>query len=276
MLRHTLLVLALVGCVLGARLPVRRLVNSGHRSRVGAAAGRIVGGQEATSGQFPYQVSLQYTKLFTRSHTCGGSIISTTRVLTAAHCIMDTGTYYAVAGEVDFSSEDGTEQESQVLQQIPHPDFPGGLQIHPNDIAVFTLSSAFSLNSYVQTIPLASAGSIPTAGSTGIASGWGATAYTEAPDILQWVEVTIVDFPTCRQLIDDMGIEDNFVVDTMVCTGPVTGGISLCGGDSGGPLVQDGVLIGVAQWAYGMCGFEGAPSGCTRVSAFIDFINDNL
>ncbi|XP_046988944.1 mite allergen Eur m 3-like [Schistocerca americana] len=174
----------------GARLPVRRLVNSGRGRRLGAAAGRIVGGQEAISGQFPYQVSLQYTELFTRSHMCGGSIISTTRVLTAAHCIMDTGTYYAVAGEVDFSSEDGTEQEPQ--------------------------------------------------------------------------------------LIDDLGIEDNPVVDATVCTGPVTGGIGLCGGDSGGPLVQDGVLIGVAQWAYSICGYEGAPSGCTRVSAFIDFINDNL
>jgi len=44
---------------------------------------RIVGGEEATSNtQFPYQVSFQYYN----SHFCGGSIIGSEWVLTAAHC----------------------------------------------------------------------------------------------------------------------------------------------------------------------------------------------
>lgn len=46
---------------------------------------RIVGGDIATIGQFPYQVSLQSYN----EHICGGSIISSTHILTAAHCVDD-------------------------------------------------------------------------------------------------------------------------------------------------------------------------------------------
>lgn len=45
--------------------------------------GRIVGGREAHEGQFPHQISLR----FKGSHNCGGSIISSKYILTAAHCV---------------------------------------------------------------------------------------------------------------------------------------------------------------------------------------------
>ncbi|XP_049856830.1 trypsin-1-like [Schistocerca gregaria] len=273
MLRQTLLVLALVACVLGSALPVRRLPHTGPARHLALSRGRIVGGHDASRGEFPYQVSLQLVFSGTRVHDCGASILTSNAVLTAAHCATDSGSLIAVAGEYDLSSNDGSEQEIQVADQIVHPDYTG--DVAPHDIAVFTLQSSLSLGTYVQTISLPTAGSIPAGGSTAVLSGWGA-ADDPMETVLQTVDVTVIDYETCRQNIDDIYSGPNPLTETMVCTGPIYDGISVCFGDSGGPLAQNGELIGVVSWGMMPCGTQGAPSVFTRVSAYLDFINQNI
>ncbi|XP_046988935.1 trypsin-1-like [Schistocerca americana] len=226
------------------------------------------------AGEFPYQVSLQHVVLGLRYHNCGGSILSSTAILTAGHCAVSLGHYVAVAGDYDLSSNEGSEQEIRVSDQTVHPLYPGG--VAANDIAVFTLQSSLSLGTYVQAISLPSAGSIPAGGSTAVISGWGTTETASTPDILQTVDVSIIDYETCSQNIDDLDLGTNPLTETMVCTGPIYDGISVCSGDSGGPLAQNGELIGVVSWGVDPCGYPGAPSVFTRVSAHLDFINQNL
>lgn len=48
------------------------------------------GFQDAKEGQFPYQVSLRSKT--TRKHYCGGAILNSRFILTAAHCISRYGT----------------------------------------------------------------------------------------------------------------------------------------------------------------------------------------
>lgn len=44
---------------------------------------RIVGGYEAPEGAFPYQISLRNNN----RHFCGGSILNSRWIVTAAHCV---------------------------------------------------------------------------------------------------------------------------------------------------------------------------------------------
>lgn len=60
-------------------------VHSGPREASGnrEGAARIVGGHNSTAHSWPWQVSLQENN----HHFCGGSIIATDWVVTAAHCV---------------------------------------------------------------------------------------------------------------------------------------------------------------------------------------------
>ncbi|XP_047106871.1 trypsin-1-like [Schistocerca piceifrons] len=291
MLRLCVVVLlASTACVLGASLPIGRLAHTGPVRRLGVAAGLIYGGHDAARGEFPYMVSLKIVGTFTKSHHCGGAIIFSTSVLTAAHCttnidksiVSTRGAFHshhecttAVAGELDQSTDEGTEQEVRISQMIKHPDHPGGTDVSPNDIAVIKLMTAFTFNSFVQPINLPSAGVVPTDGSSAAALGWGEIEDEGEPDILQTVDVVIIDQATCSQLIDSL-ITENQLTDTMICTGPVTGGTGVCYGDSGSPVTQDGMVVGMASWTIMPCATERSPSVYTRVSAFLDFVNEHI
>ena len=65
----------------------------------------------------------------------------------------------------------------------------------------------------------------------------------------------------------------------MYCAGYLDGGIDTCQGDSGGAMVCEvrgrQAVMGLTSWGYG-CGRPNRPGVYTRVSDYLDWINDHM
>merc|ERR1712013_819366 len=83
-MRCLLLASLAVAATSAANIPSQPLPGLPLPEQVGI--GRIVGGEEAADGEFPWQVSLRTIGAIGSTHFCGGSIIDKDWILTAAHC----------------------------------------------------------------------------------------------------------------------------------------------------------------------------------------------
>ena len=66
-------------------------------------ATRVVGGTDAQPHSWPWQVSLRVKVRGKLYHICGGSLISSTHVVTAAHCVVKNAApsrYKVVVGKL--------------------------------------------------------------------------------------------------------------------------------------------------------------------------------
>lgn len=81
---------------------------------------KIIGGQDAQKGQFPYQVSLQLCVFEICEHRCGGILVNSNFVLTAAGCIYSSDV--AVIGAFNLSDTTNT-TTVKVVEYIVHPDY---------------------------------------------------------------------------------------------------------------------------------------------------------
>uniref|UniRef100_A0A8C6LFL4 trypsin n=1 Tax=Nothobranchius furzeri TaxID=105023 RepID=A0A8C6LFL4_NOTFU len=166
---------------------------------------RIVGGYQCPKNSVPYQVSLN-----AGYHLCGGSLISSLWVISAAHCYKSS--IQVRLGEHNIAVNEGTEQ-----------------WIHS---AITTTVSLPSRR--------------PVAKENYLVFAWGNTSANGSnyPDRLQCLRQPIIDDRICRNAYTQL------FTDNMVCSGFRQGGASSCQGDSGGPLVCGGQLQGVVSWGY--------------------------
>uniref|UniRef100_A0A8D0ES88 Peptidase S1 domain-containing protein n=1 Tax=Strix occidentalis caurina TaxID=311401 RepID=A0A8D0ES88_STROC len=221
---------------------------------------RVVGGEDARPHSWPWQISLQYDSSGTWRHTCGGTLIDPSWVLTAAHCISSSLTYRVVLGK-------------QVLSE----DEPGSVLGSPcsNDIALIKLAQAVKESETIQPSCLPPAGLILENGYPCYITGWG-RLRTNGPlaDTLQQALLPVVSYEICSQR-DWWGSN---VRTTMVCAGG-DGVTSGCNGDSGGPLncQREGLweVHGIVSFGSALgCNTAKKPTVFTRVSAYIDWINE--
>ncbi|XP_049957842.1 trypsin-3-like [Schistocerca serialis cubense] len=224
-----------------------------HRPLGRRPGGRIISGDLVDVSQHPYMVSLQYLN----KHACGGSIISSSYVLTAAHCIYGVSwSYFSVRAGSSTRESGGTVYEASGV--FWHSGF--NLATGEYDIGFVGFSDPISF----QAVSLAT--SELEAGSSATVTGWGSVASGEdASEQLRAVTVSIVARSTCREKLGS-GITEN-----VVCAGDADGDNVACDGDDGGPLVVGSTQYGVVSWGRG-CGVPGYPGAYTNVAALHDWI----
>ncbi|XP_006063396.1 chymotrypsinogen B [Bubalus bubalis] len=250
---------ALVGATFGCGVPAIQPVLSG--------LSRIVNGEDAVPGSWPWQVSLQDSTGF---HFCGGSLISEDWVVTAAHCGVTTSDV-VVAGEFDQGSQTEDTQVLKIGKVFKNPKF--SILTVRNDITLLKLATPAQFSETVSAVCLPSADEDFPAGMLCATTGWGKTKYNalKTPDKLQQAILPIVSNTDCRKYWGSR------VTDVMICAG--ASGVSSCMGDSGGPLVchKDGAwtLAGIVSWGSSTCSTS-TPAVYARVTALMPWVQETL
>ncbi|XP_057365133.1 chymotrypsin-1-like [Daphnia carinata] len=194
---------------------------------------RIVGGDVASSGQFPYVVSITEDG----RHICGGFIYSPRWIVTAASCIV--GKSYTrlnvVAGQLSLLNPDINEQIMTVYTLNPIPEYNSTNKA--NDIALVRLTAGIVFDyEYVDFIEYNNEVDYT---KTALTMGWGAT-YEGGYESINLRHTDV--FPSKNSTCGAFGNEE-FNPSTMICaaatlaTGTPAG--SPCTYDEGSPLVQE-------------------------------------
>ncbi|XP_073964034.1 transmembrane protease serine 12-like isoform X1 [Choristoneura fumiferana] len=222
----------------------------------------IINGVSAKRGELPWHAGI-YLKAFTPyMQICGGSLVSTTVVITAAHCFWVDGSglqsvqNYAVAlGKLyrpwSDPSDRGVHKSDVSDIRIP-VRFMGEQTNFQDDIALVIMSTPVVYVTYIRPVCINFDVDFDNrqliSSNMGKVVGWGLTEEDglSGSPVLKTAEIPYVDIQKC---ISDLPISfRSHITSDKICAGYLNSHVNLCKGDSGGGLVFPDTDLGIQRY----------------------------
>lgn len=169
---------------------------------------KIIGGEPAGVDTWAWAVSIRVWN----NHICGGSLISSTLVITAAHCLLSVGTKSSLSVTAGSKYLSYVRERRSIADVYLHREYDAGRYL--NDIAILRLSSALTTTDRSLAwicLPLSISPQYPANDQTVVAIGWGVLSTDDkvSSNALQQVALkTISDASaSCQRSIYDSRVQ---------------------------------------------------------------------
>ncbi|KGL75997.1 Salivary plasminogen activator beta, partial [Tinamus guttatus] len=241
---------------------------------------RIQGGSRADITAHPWQAAIfaRYRRAPGEHFLCGGILIGSCWVLSAAHCFQDgfsASQLKIVLGRNSRATPEENEQKFEVKRYTMHPKFDS--ENFDNDIALLQLKS--DAEECAAETNVVRAACLPTSElqlpdwTECEISGYGKDEEFSPFYSEHLKEGHVRLFPARR--CTTQHLDNRTVTENMLCAGDTRNLDDACKGDSGGPLVcmkdERMYLIGIVSWGIG-CGRKDMPGVYTNVTRYLDWI----
>ncbi|KAH0807464.1 hypothetical protein GEV33_015327 [Tenebrio molitor] len=231
--------------------------------------GRIIGGEEANAGQFPFAAAI-YKSTADGRFFCGGAVAQPQWIITAGQCVDCALLFTIRLGSNNLNADDPNVLLLSTETYFLHPDYdPLTLS---NDYGLIRLRMPITFTEYIWAASFLSANPLP-AGAEVLTVGWGQISDETAGlvDDLRYVNLVTLSNEECRMVFG------NQVNDNMVCVAG-NNNEGTCRGDLGSPLIQ---YVGPMVFNVGVASFISSngcessdPSGFTRTYSYFDWIHN--
>ncbi|EDW92318.2 coagulation factor IX [Drosophila yakuba] len=233
----------------------------------GSRVRRLVGGHDAGKLSHPWMVRLHTYS----SYVCGGSLITSRFVLTAATCVDFSKLMTALLGGHDMDLPN-TFLEVPIDRKILHPQFD--MSNYKHDIALLRMKQEVHFSDHIRPICLSNNQILEGVQSYTL-TGWGVTLTGDGDfsRILQETSLIGGDPSLCNRTFPGR------IDQSHICTFGVNG--DACEGDGGGPLSAQlpyngtyrTFLLGIVSFGLDSCRGYGLS---TNVSHYLDWIKNTI
>lgn len=235
----------------------------------------IIGGTQVSPWQSPWQVALIWsTGSPVDGVFCGGTLIDSKWVLTAAHCFFEKNTCAKIPKQAIFVGYGSTDLGKKIsLIASKELYYPNSYSCASKafDIGLIELDEPVNVASFAQLATGATALPLIAPGTHLMTSGWGLTKVDGWKSrYLMEVEIPVVHSDQCEVAYGKTWPKGD------ICAGEV--GKDACTGDSGGPLYRrqgkdQAIQVGVVSFGDS-CGKAKSPGAYTPVAEHLAWIQE--